>query len=76
MTDAVVKSSHFFPAIKERYDNFTYDNLTTLSYTDAIVDFNPVLIHSKIKSDYILFKVKAFRIFDVCNNIIVEDFFI
>ena len=36
--------------------NFSYDNLTTLNYTDAVINFNPSLINSKIKSDYLLFE--------------------
>mgnify|MGYP006981540569 CR=1 FL=1 len=31
-------------------------NLTTLNYTDAVINFNPSLINSKIKSDYLLFE--------------------
>ena len=53
-----VKNSMFFHRIKDRYDSFSYDNLTTLNYTDAIVDFNPRLINSKLKSNYILFEEK------------------
>lgn len=56
LTDSIVRASHFFPLIKERYENFSYDMLTTLNYTDAIVNFNPMIIHSKMKSDYILFE--------------------
>ncbi|MBR5317908.1 MAG: hypothetical protein IKU39_08455 [Lachnospiraceae bacterium] len=55
-TDEMVKNSYFYPLIKTRYDNFSYDNLTTLNYTEAIINFNPTLINSKIKSDYILFE--------------------
>ncbi len=58
-TDAMVKASVFYENIEERYDNFSYENLTTLTYTDAIINFNPLLINSKIKSDYILFEEKA-----------------
>lgn len=54
----MVKSSVFFSVIKERYESFSYANLTTLNYTDAVVNFNPLLIKSKIKSDYILFEEK------------------
>ena len=57
-TDAMVKASVFYPDIKSRYESFSYDNLTTLTYTDAVVNFNPALINSKIKSDYILFEQK------------------
>jgi len=55
-TDGMVKNSHFYPLIRSRYESFSYDNLTTLNYTDAVIDFNPVLINSKIKSDYLLFE--------------------
>ena len=55
-TDEMVKNSYFYPLIKSRYENFSYDNLTTLNYTDAVINFNPMLINSKIKSDYILFE--------------------
>lgn len=56
--DEMVKNSFFYPLIKSRYENFSYDNLTTLNYTDVVVNFNPAHINSKIKSDYILFEEK------------------
>lgn len=57
-TDSMVKSSIFFSKIKDRYETFSFDNLTTLNYTDAIINFNPLLIKSKIKSDYIFYEEK------------------
>lgn len=57
-TDLMVKSSAFYSQIQERYESFSYDNLTTLNYTDAIINFNPTIMNSKIKSDYILFEEK------------------
>ena len=51
-TDAMVKNSVFYKDIEDRYENFSYDNLTTLTYTDAVINFNPAIIKSKIKSDY------------------------
>ena len=57
-TDAMVKASVFYSDIKDRYESFSYDNLTTLTYTDAVIDFNPTIIKSKIKSDYLLFEEK------------------
>ena len=45
-TDAMVKNSVFYKDIEERYENFSYDNLTTLNYTDAIINFNPSIINS------------------------------
>lgn len=58
-TDTMVKGSVFFPDIESRYDSFSYDSLSTLTYTDAIINFNPALIRSKIKSDYLLFEKKS-----------------
>lgn len=58
-TDTMVKASVFYSDIESRYESFSYDNLTTLTYTDAIINFNPALIKSKIKSDYLLFEQKA-----------------
>ncbi len=58
-TDAMVKKSVFYGSIEERYKNFSYENLTSLSYTDAIINFKPSIIHSKIKSDYLLFEQKS-----------------
>ena len=42
--------------VEHKKENFSYNNLTTLHYTDAIIDFNPHIIKSKINSDYILFE--------------------
>lgn len=52
----MVKASVFYPDIKDRYEAFNYDNLTTLNYTDAIIDFDASRINSLLKSDYILFE--------------------
>lgn len=57
-TENMLKASVFYPDIQKRYENFSYENLTTLNYTDAVVNFNPTMINSKIKSDYILFEEK------------------
>ena len=57
-TDAMVKASVFYNDIAARYESFSYDNLTTLTYTDAVINFNPTLINSKIKSEYLLFEEK------------------
>lgn len=55
-TDAMVKGSYFYPLIEARFKSFSYDNLTTLNYTDAIIDFDKTLINAKIQSDYVLFE--------------------
>lgn len=56
LTDAMVKASAFYNKIEDRYNSFDYDNLTTLNYTDAVIDFDASLIPSKLKSDYLLFE--------------------
>ena len=58
-TDSMVRASVNFHEIEERYERFSYDNLTTITYTDAVIDFDPTLIPSKIKSDYLLFEEKG-----------------
>lgn len=58
-TDAMVKASVFYPDIESRYESFSYENLTTLTYTNAVINFNPSLIKSKIKSDYLLFEERT-----------------
>ncbi len=57
-TESMVKSSVFYNDIAARYESFSYDNLTTLTYTDAVINFNPTLINSKLKSEYLLFEEK------------------
>lgn len=56
LTDADVRSSVFFKKIEDRYEYFNYDNLTTLIYTDAIIDFDAHSIGSVLKGDYLLFE--------------------
>lgn len=58
-TDSMVKASVFYEQIATRYENFSYNNLTTLNYTDAVIDFDAKRIKSKLKSDYLLFEEKA-----------------
>ena len=48
------KNDEFYEKIKDRYENFSRDNLLTVTYTDAIVDFNSKLIGSSLQSKYIL----------------------
>ena len=57
-TDSMVKASVFYNDIAARYESFSYDNLTTLNYTDAVINFDPTLIKSKIRSNYLLFEKK------------------
>ena len=57
-TDAMVRASTFYSDIADRYEIFSYESLTTLTYTDAVINFNPNRIHSKLRSDYLLFEEK------------------
>ncbi|SFO03660.1 hypothetical protein SAMN04487831_106130 [Pseudobutyrivibrio sp. UC1225] len=59
LTDSSVRASQKFCDIEERYNNFSKDNLLSLSYTEAIVNFNPSKIGSTLKSDFILFERKG-----------------
>ena len=56
LTENIIKNSVYFPTIEQRYRNFSKENLLTLTYTDAIVDFNASLIGSKLRGDCILFE--------------------
>ena len=56
LTESTIKNSVYFPDIEQRYKNFSKENLLTLTYTDAIVDFDASLICSKLRGDYILFE--------------------
>ncbi len=56
LTENTIKNSIYFPGIEQRYNNFSKENLLTLTYTDAIVEFNAAIIGSKLKGDYILFE--------------------
>ena len=58
LTDSDVKQSCFFSLISDRYDQLSYDNLTTLNYSDAIINFNPSVMNSMLSGDYILFEEK------------------
>lgn len=58
LTENVIKHSNYFNLISKRYEHFTKDNILSLSYTDALIDFNADLICSSLKSKYILFEKK------------------
>ena len=59
LTESTVKSSLYFPKIQDRYENFCKENLLSITYTDAIIDFNPALLGSDLKARYILFEEKG-----------------
>lgn len=59
LNETIIKSSMYFDDIKERYEKFSRDNLLTVSYTDAVIDFNASQIGSVLQSRYILFENKG-----------------
>lgn len=58
LTEKIIKNSIYFSDIEQRYNNFSKENILTLTYTDAIVNFNSAIIGSKLRGDYILFENK------------------
>ncbi|MBD5393572.1 MAG: hypothetical protein HDR23_08460 [Lachnospiraceae bacterium] len=56
LTESAIKNSIYYPSISDRYQNFNKDNLLTVSYTDAVINFDASLIGSTLSSDYILFE--------------------
>ena len=56
LTEDIKKSSRYFSEIEDRFNRFNKDNILLLSYTDVILDFNPILIGSDLKAKYILFE--------------------
>ena len=53
LTESSIKNSVYFPEIAQRYQNFSKDNLLTLTYTDAIVDFDASLIGSRLRGNWL-----------------------
>ena len=53
LTESILKKSVYFPTIEQRYEKFSRENILTISYTDAIIDFNAKLIGSNLKANYI-----------------------
>lgn len=66
LTEKIIRMSRYFHEIEARFDSFNKENLLTLSYTDAIVDFNASLIASHLKAKYILFEKKTMGYHHLC----------
>lgn len=58
LTENIIKRSIYFPDIAARFNSFSKENILTISYTDAIVDFNASLVGSNLKAKYILIEKK------------------
>ena len=66
LTDTTIRTSKYFSDINLRYNNFTRDNILTVSYTDAIINFDKTKIGSSLKSDYILFEKAGYGYRNMC----------
>ena len=66
LDENVVKSSIYFQDIQDRYLAFSKDSILSVSYTDAIINFNASLIGSNLTSDYILFEKKDNKYNHLC----------
>ena len=51
-TEKDIKASSFFYKIRDRYESFSYNSLSTLHYTDAVICFNASLAHSLLKKRF------------------------
>lgn len=58
LTENIIKNSIYFSDIQQRFESFRKENILTLSYTDAIINFNAALIGSNLKAKYILYEQK------------------
>lgn len=66
LNESVVKNSIYYPTIRDRYMAFSRDNILSVTYTNAIINFNASLIGSNLLSDYILFEAKDSKFNHLC----------
>lgn len=72
LTEAIVRKSSFFPEIEQRFNEFSKEKILSLSYTDAVIDFDAAKIGSSLHASYILFEKKSSGYNHLC---IAEDSF-
>lgn len=72
LTENLIRGSLYFPDIQDRFENFSKENILTMSYTDAIIDFDASMIGSNLKAKYILFEQKNQQGYN--HLCIAEDF--
>ena len=82
LTDETIRNSKYFHTIQNRYHQFGKDNLLTLFYADAIINFDAAIINSNLKTSYILFEQKGNKSYnhlciaeDANGNYYTESFF-
>lgn len=83
LTESDITNSVHFYKIQKRYSQLSYQNLTTLSYTDVIVSFDKTIINSKLNSNYILYEQNIYGGYNhlgigfdsIKNDTYIETFF-
>lgn len=83
LTEYDIKNSVHFFKIQNRYSQLSYQNLTTVSYTDVIVSFDKTIINSKLNSNYILYEQNIYGGYNhlgvvfnsIQNDAYIETFF-
>ncbi len=81
LNESVIKASSKFNEIQKRYDLFTKNIILSLSKSDVIVDFDPSLIATKLKSKYLFYEKtdNGYLHLGIVNNgkeYILETFFV
>lgn len=56
LTENIIRSSVYFSGIQQRFERFSKENILSLTYTDAIIDFDATRIRSNLKAKYILYE--------------------
>ena len=77
LTETIIRKSSYFSQIEQRYNNFTKDNLLSLSYTDVVVDFDKTIFGSQINAQYIFFeeqKIQEYNHLCVAEDINKEQY--
>lgn len=81
LTDTLIRNSSYFQDIEKRYEQFCKENILSISYTDAIIDFDATKIASTLQADYILCEKKELGYNHLCiakddsDKKYVESFF-
>lgn len=58
LTEEIIRNSSYFPEIQHRFEEFSKDRILSISYTDAVIDFDAAKICSSLHASYILFEKK------------------
>ena len=72
LTEDIIRGSSYFPEIEQRFEEFCKEKILSLSYTDAIVDFDATKIGSSLQASYVLFEKRETGYNHLC---IAEDSF-